>query len=114
MSAAIGPGDFVERDPAYSPDSPTIPVSAITFREGDFPCVGRIYRCRAVGTYREAPHGGLVDGLKLEGIVAAVPGHPDCWWRLEAFRPIYRPKQSLIEQLKQPAPDAVRELVDAD
>lgn len=31
-----------------------------------------------------------------------------------ASRPIYRPRADLIEQLKQPAPDAVRELIAED
>jgi hypothetical protein len=35
-------------------------------------------------------------------------------YALARFRPIYRPKQSIIEQLKQSAPDVVRELIAAD
>jgi hypothetical protein len=30
------------------------------------------------------------------------------------FRPIYRPNADIIEQLKQPAPEQVRELITAD
>lgn len=94
--SAIGPGDWVE---ALGPRGA---VSWTGARAGGVYCVEAL-----VST---APCDLCPDdhpGLHLFGIQR----HPHGWAGCQ-FRPIYRPKADLIEQLKQPAPDAVRELED--
>lgn len=50
-------------------------------------------------------------GLRLSGATPIVQGYAVGFVCSSAFRPIYRPKSTFIETLKQPAPD--RELEDA-
>lgn len=95
--SAIGSGDFVECAPApgYRGEVPRELVKVL----GLYPERGGIYQVREVGHYGA---GGINPGLRLVGIIASIPGHPDAWWPAEQFRPIYSPKQSLIEDLKRP------------
>jgi hypothetical protein len=98
MSAPIGPGDWVELiDPAWA--GQTFP------RQGGIYCIESVEDC---GDNTCGDCGGSV-GLDL----VQVPPLEDCAWCPCQFRPIYRPRADLIEQLKQPAPPAVRELEDA-
>lgn len=78
--SAIGPGDFVEcvkasgRHPEFS--------------------VGRIYCVEWIDPSADCMACGNCDGLGLKGIGGN--------WASCCVRPIYRPKSSLIEQLKRP------------
>lgn len=103
MSSAIGPGDFVEcvnAEPCALWGDPGL-------REGG------IYQVEAVAMRRDSVSGFEGAAVRLVGYV-----HPTTegvrWLGADRFRPIYRPNADLIESLKQPAPDAVRELVAAD
>jgi hypothetical protein len=105
MSAPIGPGDWVECVDA-SPHRGALDPSTIIALS-----LGALYQVREVAdgfAGGELRHGLLLVGLKnrtnRDGLEFA--------YDVERFRPIYRPKSSIIEQLKQPAPEAVRELED--
>lgn len=100
MTAPIGPGDWVECAPpsGYRGD---IPIEQVGI-SGSYPKRGHVYRVREVGQYRTLQ--GMEDGLRLVGIVASTPGHPDSWWPARCFRPIYRPKAELIQSLLAPTP----------
>ena len=102
--SAIGPGDWVERDPAYVGGKNAIPRSQLKiFGAGiEF---GKLYRVREMRLLRCPVDGHAWQGLRLDGIVFSVPGHPDAFVQAEAFRPIYRPKADFIEALKRPAPE---------
>jgi hypothetical protein len=101
--SAIGPGDWVEcvRRPRLG-----------VLVAGALYCTAEIERyptaCRSCG--KACP------GIRLVGEVnpsaAGWDGHD--WWGSCLFRPIYRPKSSIIEQLKQPSPETIRELIAAD
>lgn len=92
----IGPGDWVEC--VGGNGSP----HAWEVAKGQKPDRGRIYQVDRVGR--------AVDRLgQTKPTITLVS--PKAWsergreigWRVEYFRPIYRPKQSIIEKLKQPA-----------
>jgi hypothetical protein len=72
--------------------------------KGEVPMIGKIYQVRDVADRRCPVTGRTWQGLRLVGIVLAVPGHPDAYAQVEAFRPIYRPSADFIESLKQPSP----------
>jgi hypothetical protein len=67
------------------------------------------------------PKKPLVRGAiyQVERVGPGVSGRPVVWlygreldwvcWRVQRFRPIYRPKSEIIEALKQPVPEIVRE-----
>lgn len=101
--SAIGPGDWVE---CLTPSPDT---NACV--EGGLYCVEAL-----VPAFGGCP---VCDDDMPEGMIFA--GHPrePAWggylksWCPCRFRPIYRPKSDFIEQLKQPAPDIVREFEDA-
>lgn len=85
--SAIGPGDWVEcvigRPHTFHPPATLV--------------VGQLYLVRGLH-----PNGSLY----LAGVV--LPKGPkgiEAGWGLPRFRPVYRPKSSLIETLKQPAPE---------
>ncbi len=99
MSSAIGPGDWVE---CVRDGSAVHGWSPLT--------VGAIYRVRDL-VEEGYPGGRVVAGVTLHE-VATPPGEVGFW--IELFRPIYRPRADLIESLKAPAPDAVRELISED
>lgn len=102
MSQDIGPGDFVECAPPAEYRG-TIDAAQLKI-SGSYPRRGEIYQVREIGTYRNDD--GLTPGVRLVGLVVSYPGHPDCWFNANCFRPIYRPKSSLIEGLKQPVREA--------
>ena len=105
-------GDWVERVADTGSATVRIARSAMRVVSGELPQIGKIYQVRAVSGVR-GPDGPW-DGLKLVGIVIAIPGSDDAWIQASAFRPIYRPKSSIIEQLKQPILEPVRELLPID
>ena len=102
MSSAIGPGDWIEC-------------------VGNWPGVGlakgSVWLCNGI---EFDPDPNVYCDLCLD------PAQPTLFlqgWRPPrgyegacacGFKPIHRPKSDLIEKLKQPAPDAVRELIAAD
>lgn len=94
--SAIGPGDYAE----YIADD------SDHFSKGDIVRV----RAFALDCLPCVSCGDDAPGIELDGV----------WDPYAAFcgacelRPIYRPKSEVIESLKQPAPDAVREPVTAD
>lgn len=96
MAAPIGPGDWVECLRTWSP-SPG--ESRAGFQVGGLYCVAD------VSDARPCDECGRCGGLTFRGIAR---GH---WFIACAFRPIYRPDSDLIESLKAPAPEAVRELI---
>jgi hypothetical protein len=106
--SAIGPGDYVECVDASPPAPDTWAADCGAYLVG-----GRMYRVVSVGRSWSRKY-GLGDGVVLD----APETQYDCpdgipSWPVERFRPIYRRKSDLIETLKQPLPDAVRELEDA-
>lgn len=104
---AIGPGDWVERDPGYESVEDAIARSKVVI-SGEWPTFGRVYCIRDMRTLRSLT-GRRYQGLRLVGIVASIPRHLDAFWPASAFRPIYRPKVELIEQLLKPAEERVGE-----
>lgn len=95
--SAIGPGDFVE----------CICNQVAGCWPQDKLVVGRVYRVTKVGLTPPNDIYPDVPWVRLEG----VQEDPRRWgFRAEWFRPIYRPNPGLIASLKQPAPDAVRDL----
>lgn len=102
---AIGPGDWVERVALSAGGG----VDGIYAAVGEVPKIGKIYRVRAVAGL--VNHTGKPwDGLRLEGIKLRAPRYPDrddLWMQVEAFRPIYRPREDLIATLLEPLPDTV-------
>lgn len=93
----IGPGDWVEcvKSRAAHP---------VREHFGGHLVVGTIYCVKTVflGRYADGVQG---EGITVRGIVAVNAEGREGGWPLEYFRPIYRPKQSIIEALKQPAPE---------
>lgn len=86
--SAIGPGDFVE---VIGGSGKQIPVGAIVL----------VSEVRASEAWQCATEAGCEFGVRL----SAAPNPPDGrFWCGCCFRPIYRPKASLIESLKTPAP----------
>lgn len=103
MSAPIGPGDWIEFYRGFKgrPVPDWSPIS-----------LGHAYRvARLAETYDDdgitAIPGVIIDGYET------FRGQP-CAFPLECFRPISGRRRDLIETLKQPAPDAVRELIATD
>lgn len=92
--SAVGPGDWVECvDVAPRPNQPSRYRVALAQLQ-----VGKLYRVVGEAEIR---------GLIIEGVRAAA--EPALGWKVERFRPIYRPKQELIETLKAP-PERARVL----
>jgi hypothetical protein len=90
MTDAIGPGDFVECVDA-SPDA-----------WGWFDCplvVGAIYTVHECATGTLRPDGAKGRGLRLD---RHNPPIPRGFWGDHRFKPVYRPKQSLIRDLLEP------------
>lgn len=82
----IGPGDWVEFHKAYM----GLPVPL------DGPQLGCVLKVRVVAPTEDL-RGGTVDGAQFEPPIvrdAAIP--------VECLRPIYRPKESLIQSLLEP------------
>lgn len=82
MAEPIGPGDWVECRPKFYVAQPPQHVTLI----GPWPKPGAIYQVREAGLMP----GSAEPAIRLAGIVASYPGHPDCWWPVKHFRPIYR------------------------
>lgn len=94
MSAPLGPGDWVEFRPQHEFPPEHIQLSGLT--------VGAIYQVLNV----------FLAGGKGALDLVGVPPYRTSEHRgfsVRAFRPIYRPKQSIIEALKHPAPERERE-----
>jgi hypothetical protein len=102
MSAPIGPGDWVECVDA---------AARSFFAPEDVLTVGKLYRVTKTFVNAFGPALGIEGHPRIDA--SAYWGF-EVGYRLHRFRPIYRPKSSIIEQLKQPAPDVVRELIVAD
>jgi hypothetical protein len=100
MSAPIGPGDWVEC---------IAPCEEYGLRAGAIYCVEEVAEPATDGSCQHCS-GGCFGVLVSEAWLPVAEGY----WCGARFRPIYRPKSSIIEQLKQPAPDVVRELIVAD
>lgn len=96
MGSPVGPGDWVECFPQFWQSQPD--YVSLT---GRWPEPGGIYVVREIGVM---PGRDCEPAIRLVGVVARCPGHPDCWWPLKHFRPIYRPDESLIERLLEPLP----------
>lgn len=88
MSAAIGPGDWVECVRLGGPYPPGF--------DNRFLRVGQVYRVLSVVQTQRG------DAVELEEATHITPdGWRACFY-LKCFRPIYRPKAELIESLKAP------------
>ncbi len=92
--SAIGPGDFVE----------CVDVGGwgdFVWDHGEAPTLGAIYTVRSVITDHMGGDALLLNELERTPRAKAFWGGEIGYapWR---FRPIYRPKSSLIEQLKRP------------
>lgn len=109
--SAIGPGDWVECCPPADWQG-EVPVSEVKTK-GEYPQRGKIYQVREVGQYRSRGF-KLCDGIRLVGIIASIPGHPDAWFPVECFRPIYRPRpEAFTDLLKLPTDAPSKEPVGA-
>jgi hypothetical protein len=100
MSAPIGKGDWVECVDAG-------PFRLFGLLPTRFPsglAKGSIYCVRNAWIDRRTPFGGSIWVVTLEGVR---PGKGYAW-ALSRFRPIYRPRQDLIETLMAP-PQRVKE-----
>lgn len=99
MSAAIEPGMWVECVGGNSGDN----EASWGIARGEKPERGRIYRVdrvdKAVGT-----DGAFRDCLTLLTPKAYSGREREIAWRVEYFRPIYKPNSDFISSLKQPAP----------
>lgn len=84
MAAPISPGDWVEYVGSDDPNA----ISMNLLVRGSVYQVARLVQARGLD-------GGLHPALILRGVSRGA-------WTIKAFRPIYRPKQELIEQLKAP------------
>lgn len=104
--SAIEPGDWVE----FIGRDETLKQAHRV--EGQL-AVGQIYRVRALMRGYDRNANTWMEGLQLFGVYAYHENGVEGAWHPSLFRPIYRPKSSLIQTLKQPAPDAVRKLEDA-
>ncbi len=89
MTAAMGPGDFVECVQCGDP--------VIGFHPGV------IYIVEGAGYWNGRPWLTCV-GKPIPADFGYGPEYGP-GWTASAFRPIYRPKASIIEALKQPAPE---------
>lgn len=96
MAAPIGPGDWVECVD-IAPRGPD-PVRLAALHQLS---LGAIYRCRAVQTTGY--------GVFLDGVVAAYEAE-GFGWRVERFRPIYRPKAHAFDHLLAPTPENTPEI----
>ncbi len=114
MSAPIGPGDWVELVGPFRGDGRALAAeyAAVGWRVVGAYYPGLITVCEAVAPAMRLAGGRVVPGLRVRA-VKVFRGEREGWLPAFQWRPVYRPKQSLIESLKQPAPDAVRELEDA-
>jgi hypothetical protein len=96
MAAPIGPGDWVECvDARQRPEAPLPPLGLT---------VGKLYLVEGVGEW-----GGFL-GVVLRDVRS---WHPSGGYRADHFRPIYRPKADLIEQLKAPPKTAPVKITEA-
>lgn len=96
MSAPIGPGDYVECIQNRLPT--TLPPRGIV--------VGRIYRVTDTGVTPPDDKEPNKAWLRVDGAEC----RPDRWgFHAEWFRPVYKPQASLIQSLKQPAPEREQE-----
>lgn len=103
MSAPIGPGDWVEYVGDYDE----------AFVVGRLYCVRRIV---STGISVVCACHGKEQAFGLDVHEVQLPPNDEYHesaWCPDGFRPIYRPKADLIEQLKQPAPDIERVTEDA-
>ena len=96
--SAIGKGDWVECMDA----SPHLQMGHKSLVSGG---IYRVLELHPAGSIR-GDRMAYEDAIDLVGDSLPYP----FTWSVSRFRPIYRPKSSLIESLKRPAPDAVREL----
>lgn len=101
MSAPIGPGDLVVCVIDGAADEGWTPLT-----------LGRIYTVATTQAGWDFDANCAVPCLSLHE-VPDPPQCPDGFW-IGLFSRVDRPKSSIIESLKQPAPDAVRELIAAD
>jgi hypothetical protein len=101
MSGAVGLGDFVICDPPAGYRLSLAPGCSV---QGRIPERGGIYQVREVGSYASRDLNCLRDGLRLVGIVACQPGHPDAWWAADCFRPISGGQRGMFDELLR-APD---------
>ena len=99
MAAPIGPGDWVECVDA-SPCSMYGPPPLT---------VGALYRVERIREFEPE----VIDGWCL-WLVGVRANSPEGAFGGGRFRPIYRPKSSIIEQLKQPVSEPIRDLIAAD
>jgi hypothetical protein len=98
---AIGPGDWVEC--VSNQVAGCAPQTKLV--------VGRVYLVTKVGVTPPRDPYPNVPWVRLR----EVKEDPRRWgFRAEWFRPIYRPREELIEQLLQPVSETVRDLVSAD
>lgn len=115
MSGAIGPGDYIECVGPFDGDGTNL---AARYLAAGYRIVGSYYAglitiCEDVTPAMRLPSGRVVPGLRTLA-VKAFRGDLEVWLPAFQWRPVYRPNADLIEQLKHPAPDAVRELLTAD
>lgn len=105
MSEPIGPGDWVE-----CIGGPTFPDN-----EGKV-VVGNLYRVKAMIPKIYCSCGKQHEGLRFHGVLNPhdPKGIDSHWWGICCFRPIYRPRQELIKQLKAPPLNAEGPLRKAD
>lgn len=94
----LAPGDWVE---CITIESNPLPTS----KPAGF-CIGGIYQISGF-----SPKGGLFFVKMPTPKDCNCETYPGCGWARSAFRPIYRPKETLIEALKEPIEDLVESLI---
>lgn len=92
MAPAIGPGDWVECVDAQFHASAGVAL-----------VLAAIYRVREVLPDAILSGGGRGPTVRLRNIALPIGPHGvEASWAISRFRPIYRPKQEIIEALKAP------------
>jgi len=105
VAAPIGPGDWVECVDASTPPGFTLRAHL---------AVGRLYLVEWVGVVPPGFSNPGAPAIRLMGHPSGLNrmGRQTVGWAIARFRPIYRPKQEIIEALKAPVartPKVVRE-----
>lgn len=97
MAAPIGPGDWIEfvgpRDAGA--------ISRAGARLVGSYRVGTLTVCEAVVGQMLLPDGRVAPGLKTRDVKVYIGAH-EVWLAAHQWRPIYRPKQTIIDALKAP------------
>jgi hypothetical protein len=110
MTTPIGPGDWIECVGPFEGDGRALAerYAALGYTIRGAYHLGLLTVCIAVTPAMQLPNGRVVPGLQTRDVKAFREGR-EVWLPAYQWRPIYRPKSTLIDSLKQPAPERERE-----